>query len=223
MALTNIQLINLALEQSGLDSSFQTKARTWLNHVSLKLAERQDYPKFNTQSNIPFVSGQRAYDLPATFLRSDSAYLYKNAEDQRGVDILLVSKYMFDKYRVSASGNPSIATIDEDNNQIIFNSIPNNALQGCRLRYFRKPVAIATDTTNDNDTPDFPDQDLLLQELQVMAYEFVGDPREQSKAQQAMATKRDFQKNMYNDDSFSQISLENTHFRPTSRRGRRGF
>lgn len=225
MALTNLQLIDLALAQAGLDSSFQATARLWLNHISRTMAERQDYPKFDKQATITFVPAQREYSLPSDFLRADTCYLYKVSTNERGTDILLVNSYMYDKYRISASGNPSFATIDEDNSQIIFNTLPADATQSARLRYFREPTAIALDTTDDAATPDFPDQDALLQELQKYALEYLDDPRQSRKGQEAKSTNRDFQKNMYNDDSYSQMPLENTHFRPTNRRGsrRRGF
>jgi len=223
MALTNIQLINLGLSQAGLDSSFQAAARQWLNHISRTAAERQDYPKFDKQSTITFVSGQRDYALPTDFLRASACYLYKVSTDQRGSDILLVQSYMFDKYRISANGSPNMATIDEDSGTIVFNSLPNDTTQSARLRYFREPTAIALDTTDDNAAPDFPDTDFLLQELQRFALEYLNDPRQQSKKQEAMMAKREYQQNMYNDDMYSQVPLENTHFRSTNRRGRRGF
>lgn len=224
MSLTNIQLINLALKQAGLDSSFQTDARTWLNHISRTEALRQDYPKFRKSSDITFVSGQRAYNLPSDFLRSDMAYIYEPSTGKRGSDILIMQDYMFEKYRITANGNPSVAVIDENNSQIVFNTLPNDTSKACRLWYFREPTAIATDSTNDGDIPDFPDQDFLKDKLMEYAYEFLEDKRENKKGAQAEKTKREFQKNMYNDDSYSQVPLESTHFRPTRGRGRgRGF
>ena len=225
MALTNLQLIDLALSQAGLDSSFQATARLWLNHISTSMAERQDYPKFDKQEVVPFVVGQREYNLPSDFLRASTCYIFNTTTSERSSDILIVDSYMFDKHRISADGNPTISTIDENNDQIVFNTIPGDASFSARLRYFRKPVSIALDTTDDAAIPDFPDQDALIQELQVYALEYLNDPRQSRKKQESKGTNRDFQKNMYNDDSYSQVPLENTHFRPTNRRGsrRRGF
>lgn len=220
MALTNIQLINLSLKQAGLDSSFQTDARTWLNHISRTEALRQDYPKFRKSSDINFVSGQRAYNLPDDFLRSDMAYMYEVSSGKRGADILIMQDYMFEKYRINASGNPSVAVIDEGNSQIVFNTLPNDTSKACRLWYFREPVAIATDSTNDSDIPDFPDQEFLKEKLMEYSYEFLNDNREVKKGAQAQRAKMDYQKNMYNDDSYSQVPLESTHFRPSRGRGR---
>lgn len=223
--MTRIALINHALDQAGLDSSFQTKARTWLNTVLEKLSIRTNYKFYRKKAETAWVSGQKAYNLPADYQRSDSCFMLDPAGNP-GQAIPIVEPYEFDMYTPgSSSGTPVMATIDLDAGTIIFSSAPSDPNgRSYRLWYFRDPPTYSTDTTDDSVVPDFEDQETLIQELILMAYQFREDEREAAQERKLKETKAEFQRNMFESDGTSVMPLNSFVFRNGRRRGRRsGF
>ena len=98
MALTRIQIVDLALAQAGLDSGFRTNGRLWLNLVLQKLGQDFNWPEWKKiTSYTSFVNGQSEYALPADFAKADTIYLYQlnNGLEQRGEQILISNTYKF--------------------------------------------------------------------------------------------------------------------------------
>lgn len=217
--------MDYALNQAQLDSSFRQEARLWYNIVVNKLASYYDYPFYRTSVSIPYVSGQRAYSLPADFKSADEAYQY-DINGNTSIMIPLVDSYMFQQMSTgNVTGNGSVAYVDTQSNEIVLNSAPNPGTNvGIKLFYFRKPVAIALDGSDDASVPDFQDQTLLMEELKAQAFEFRNDDRYMSKKQEIQKANIDFQRNMYQTDSYSNMNLNAVNFRGTNRRTRgRGF
>lgn len=220
MALTRIGIINLALDQAGLDSSFQTKARNWMNVITTQLSFETRYKFYNKYMtpDTPFVPGQSKYTLPTDYQRSDTIYLI-NSDGSRGNEIFLVEPYRFDATTYYLNGLPNTAMIDLEGGKIVFNNTPtstNNSL--FRFRYFRKPAVLSTDNTDDAVIPDFESQDVLIQELIKMAFFHQDDDRYQAQKAQVTQSKQEHQRNMYEAESMGQVDLAHAQFRQRWRR-----
>lgn len=216
--MTRIEIVNQAIEQAGLDSSFQTKARGWLNIITEKLSIRTDYKFYEKTVDTTFVVGQKTYALPADYQRGDTIYYIQNGVT--GYAIPIVDSYLFDQYNYGVNGMPSMAYIDQNAGQIVFNSSPTDGTKQFRLRYYQKPDVLSTSNADDAVIPDFKDQYTLIEELIAMAYEYRDDARYGSKKQEAMKSNMDFQRNMYDSDENSEIPLNKFVFRGNRRRGR---
>lgn len=227
MALTRIQLVDFALEQAQLDSSFQAHGRKWLNHAILKLGKRRNYKFYNKITNTPFVAGQREYNLPSDFGslvadygKGDACFIVQpNGSDwQIGQEILLLEPYVFDQSNTGVtSGDPNTAMIDLENGKIIFNTAaPQGTNKYWRLRYFATPPQYSLDATDDNVVVKFGDQDVLLQEMLNLAFEFMDDERQQAKKADLKDANRQFERNMYQDDLNSTVDLDRNMFRSRS-------
>lgn len=224
MPLTRIDLVNLALSQAQLDSSYQTKARGWLNIVIDKLALRKNYKFYykTPSTDVPFVAGVQEYGLPDDFQRSDSCFIIQNG--QVGTEVLIVEPYRFDQLAFgNITGTPSAAVIKVESQVIRFNTAPSagNNLS-YRLNYYRSPQALTTDSTDDLVVPDFEDQDVLIQELMRWAYEFTDDERYEAKKMDIKEAHRDHQRNMYESDGTGQMDLARDIFRSRTGSRRRG-
>jgi hypothetical protein len=217
MALTRIALINHVLNQSQLDSSYQTLARTWLNILRRKYADDTDFKIWRkTAANVLFISGQNSYSLPTDFARVDSCFLIGET-GQKAAQIFIYDSYEFDPYPNTPNGDPSGATIDELNKKIVFNTFPNSG-KYYQLNYFYTPTDYSTDNTDDNVVPDFPNQNLLIQEMILLAYENRDDERYQSKAQEAQMANVKHQRNASQNPGTSTLQLNQAHFRSRRRR-----
>lgn len=221
MALTRIELIDVALKQSGLDSSFRTDARTWLNIILKKQGGDYDWPEWAVTSPYTvFVPGTSAYALPADFEHADTIYLYQlnNGLYQRGQQILIMDSYRFDEVNwLTLSGTPTAAWIDEENSTIQFNSAPNNNQQGFKLRYFKDAPQYSTSSADDAVVPEFKDQNFLIQELQKWALEFQDDQRFPAKMAESQNDLKITKRNNLQNDASPSMPLQNTTFRGRTR------
>jgi hypothetical protein len=217
MALTRIALINVALKQAGLDTGFQSDARTWLNLVLQDQAQKFNWPEWaKSTAYTAFVPGTSTYALPSDFQKADTIYLYQlnNGEYQRGEQIVIVDSYRFDEVNwLTLSGTPNVAYIDEDNDVIQFNSKPNNSQQGFKMRYYKEAPEYSTSSSDDSVVPDFKDQNYLIKELVKWMYEFEDDQRYEAKKAE---NERDLDKNkrnVFQNDASPSMQLQNTTFR----------
>jgi hypothetical protein len=223
--LTLLQMIDYALGQAQLDSSFRPDARLWYNVVVNRLTDRFDYPFYRKKSDTTFLSGVKEYTLPSDFKRVDECYQIDSVGNL-GAMIPLVDAYVFNQMNTgNISGPPAVAYIDKANNKIIFNAaLSDSNGNGFRLFYYRKPNQVNLNGTDDNTVPDFEDQTTMMEALKAEAYEFRNDERYAMKKQEEKASLVEFQRNQYNDDSYSIIPLNAMNFRPNNRRLRgRGF
>lgn len=224
--LTLIQMIDHALSQAQLDSSFRQDARTWYNVIVNRLTANYDYPRYRTSADINFVAGQKSYDLPTDFNRADECYQI-NVNGDQGAMIPLMDSYMFQQMNGgNISGPASVGYIDINDNKILLNTKAggNTGTNGLRLYYFKTPTQVNLFGADDASIPDFPDQDSMIEELKAMAYEFRNDERYPQKKAEANKAKDNYQRNQYNDDSYSVTPLNAVTFRGNNRRSRsRGF
>lgn len=217
MALTRIQIVNLALDQSGLDTSFQAKARNWLNFIIQRLSLNQNYNFYRKSVDTPFVPLQSNYTLPADFQRADTIFFIDNSGNQ-GNGIYLTDSYKFDQYIRNGVGFPSYAYIDEEDGTLNFNSGPQQVdTQAFRFNYFRAPATLSLDSTDDSVVPDFKDQATLVEELKVMAFDYLDDERATVQRQIADRTTQKYQRLMNQADGNSMMDLNNFTFRATRR------
>lgn len=211
--LTLIGIINLALDQSGVDSSYQTKARTWFNFITNTLSEQNNYKFYNTTATaVPFLTNVRTYPLPATFQKADTCYRL-NPDGSMGTQIFIVESYDFDNYLRNVSGDPTLAYIDIGNQNIIFNNLPtSNTSTSYVLRYFRKPTQYAVDGSQDTVIPDFPDQNVLVQELIKMCFKDLDDERYQQQSSDALDAQRKLQRNQFQNEDTGKVDLSHANF-----------
>ncbi len=221
MALDRIGIVNLALDQAGLDSSFQTKARGWLNFVTQKLAEQYNYKFYRTTaSDVPYIAGTKTYALPTSpaFQKADTVYRV-NSDGSLGDQIFLMDSYRFDQYARGYTGDPTLALIDTKLNTITFNNTPaSTTATSYRLTYFMKPAVLSTSNADDAVVPDFIDQNVLIQELMKMAYEHQDDERYQEKNQDALKANQMLQRNQFQATDTGLMDLSHSQFKPRRRR-----
>jgi len=219
MALTRIQIVNLSLDQAGLDLSFQTKGRGWLNFITQKLSLRLNNKFYYKQVDITFIPNQTRYALPADFQRADN-FFFIDSNGNQGRGIYLCESYQFNTTILNGSGFPQFVTIDEDREEIVFNSAPNAVQsQGFRLFYFRSPAILSTNSTDDNVIPDYKDQSTLVEEIKLMAFEFIDDERAQGQEMKSLKSQQGYQRLQSQVDGNSKMDLNNWVFRG-NRRGK---
>lgn len=216
------EIITMALDQAGLDSSYLTKGRRWLNYAVNKLAGENDFKFYNVLApDVAFIAGQVNYALPADFEKVDTLYFIQNQNGNQvqGNQIFILESYKFDQYSRGLAGQPTMAMISTEAEELIFNNIPNSATQSSyRLRYFRKPENYAVDGSDDNVIPDFPSDHVLVEEIMRLAYENLDDERYQSKKQDALEGQRKLQQNQFTDTDSSTVELTHLNFRQRWRR-----
>lgn len=222
MALTLLQIVDAALDQAGLDSGYRAKARNWLNIILAKQASDFKWPHWHKQTSATALTpGTTAYSLPADFNRADTAYLYKlvNGVYTRGNQIRIYDSYRFDGVDyTSLTGVPNAAWIDTLNSQIVFNSAPSDSTNYYKLRYYKDAPSYSTSGADDSSTPDFPDQNFLIQELTKWCYEYQDDERFPQKAGESDQALKITKRNIYENDATPQMPLEQFHFQPRRRR-----
>jgi len=218
--------MDYALGQAQLDSSFRPDARLWYNIIVTRLTDRFDYPFYRKSADGTFLVGQKSYALPSDFKRADFCY-QTNENGNQGAMIPIVDNYLFEQMNGgSISGPSSVAKIDTAGDLIVFNTSvgSSGSTNGYRLFYFKKPTQVNTDGSNDAAVPDFDDQNTLMEELKAEAFEFRDDQRYGQKKQEAKDSLVQYQRNQYNDDSYSVVPLNAITFRGTNRRTKsRGF
>jgi hypothetical protein len=228
--LTLLQMMDYALGQAQLDSSFRADARMWYNIVVNRLTANFDYPFYRTSADTPFVVGQKEYALPADFKTADECYKI-DQNGYMGSPIPIIQSYLFNQMDTGNTSGPAnvamIRTMDSQtlNGKIVFNaSLASGNGEGFRLFYFKRPAQVATNGANDASVPDFLDQNTIMEELKKEAYEFRNDERYMQKKAEAKESMALFQRNQYNDDAFSTVPLNAQVFRGNNRRTRsRGF
>lgn len=224
MALTRIEIVNQALDQAQLDSSFQAKGREWLNIIITKLSLRQNYSFYRMTVDTDFVVNQVNYILPADYQRPEDPIYYLDSNGRQGNGIKLLDPYRFQPYVSNANGFPSVFKIDDQAGNIVFNSAPST-VQGQKFRfmYFRQPNLLSTSSGADILVPDFEDQWTLMEELKLMAFEYLDDERYAQKKQDVKESNRDYQRLLNQSDGNSMTDLNQWNFRPTRRTwGNRG-
>jgi len=221
MALNRLQIVDLAIAQAQLDSSYRAQARMWLNVIIDKQSSDFRWPFYNKQAAFTqFVVGSSSYLVPQDYSKSDSIYLY-NVDGQRGAEVPIVEPYIFDQsVPGNLTGRPNFAMIDVTNQRIIFNATPGAAdsQMGYKLRYFRMPNVLSLDVIDDTAIPDFADQNFLIQELIKWAFENLDDERYSQKAGEAQKNLQDTKRMVYENDGTSNFPLEMNTFRMRRRR-----
>jgi len=219
MALDRIGIVNLALDQAGLDTSFQTKARGWLNYVTQSLADNYNYRFYRkVASDVPYLAGVKTYNLPTGFSKIDT--IYRVSQDgSLGDQIFVMEPYAFDQYARGYTGDPTLALIDTRLLTITFNNTPSTTTStSYRLSYFVQPAVLSTNSTDDAVIPDFQDQNVLIQELMKMAYEHQDDDRYLSKKADAKEANQELQRNQFQATDTGVMDLSHAHFKSRRRR-----
>jgi hypothetical protein len=216
-------MMDYALGQSQLDTSFRPDARLWYNIIVNKLSDYNDYPFYRESVLIPYVAGQKRYALPADFKNADEAY-QTDTQGNTSVPIPLIDSYIFQQMSVgNVSGSASVGYVDTGTRELVLNSVPNDSGVGVKFFYYKQPLQVDLSGADDASIPDFIDQTLLMEELKLQAYEFRNDERYMQKKAEIKEADVKFQRNMYQDDAFSTIPLNAVNFRGRRGRGRRGF
>lgn len=214
MALTNLQIIESAIEYAQLDNSstFLNLARKYMNTILLKEALETDWPFYRKKTSVQsFVGSQTAYDLPADYLRSDDCYFAKPSNGARGTKIPIVDPWSFDQLiSGSTAGNPIQCFIDINSTDIVFNSMasnPNDA--GYILAYFRKPTEVALSSADDANAADFKGDDYLIKRITQYLYKYMDDSRYPDQRSEADQSRVELRRNVQDYNDNSKINLGN--------------
>jgi hypothetical protein len=209
-------VINRAIELAQLDSSFLTLARNYYNLILKDLAGSTDFPYYRSEAApVSFVAGQRSYDLPTDYNRSDTCYLVDISGNRR--QIIIKAKYEFDQLRgATINGDPNLAYIDNKNRLIVFNNVPSDSSKSYVLTYHRSPEDIDTAGGNDSDEVDCENVMYLVYKLTSILMDYSDDERAMVFDQKAQKIFRDDQLNAWDEDNDSKLQLG-----PSFRAGRR--
>lgn len=227
MAFTVKELLDYCLDQAQMDknlSEHYSLAQKIYNLVLQGQADNFDFPFFSKINPNTAFTTATAYDLPSDYNRSDSCYKVDMSTGQKGSAIWIIPPWEFDKYNGGyGSQEPSVAWIDQNNSQIVFNSAMSNpGNKGFSLRYFRKPLEITVGSNvNDDDSPDFPDQKTLCELIIVELMKYMNDERFTLQKSIADEEMRSTKLNVYDYDDHPTMSLGRT-FRPGRRSSRGG-
>lgn len=217
-----------ALEIAQLDSSFLTLARQYYNQVIHELSSDFDWPYFRKQaSDVVLLAGQREYDLPTDYNRSDTCYLVDTNNNRR--QIIIMSKTRFDQLGRSGTltGDPRCAYIDLGRRKIVFDSSPSDSTRYYRLTYFRQGVEVADNGTatgqysGDTSDIDFEHPPLVVTMITARLLDYTDDERAQYWYQKADKEMGDSKMNMNDEDDDSVMDLASSRFR-SGRRPTRG-
>ncbi len=209
-----------ALELGQLDEvSFLPTARQYYNLVLDDASRVYDWPYFRkVWADQALIPGQRTYDVPDDYKRSDTIYF----KDQNGnrKEVFVMAKYRFDSLqkRSDVQGIPQAAYVDLGSRQIVFDQVPSDGGKFFQLTYFRDPVEADDQGGNDSDPIDFESPLYLIQEMTAMMWDFQDDDRADRYRALAMKTLAGLKMNSYDEDADSVLELSHTCFRP----GRRG-
>lgn len=206
--------MNQALDQAGLDSSYQAKARGWLNSISETLAFQNNYSFYNkTGAVTALVSGQSSYALPVDFQKIDSVYR-SDVNGVLGAEIFVSSNEDFDMYTRGYSGDPTLAVVDYPSLMLKFNSTPSSTTGSYfRIRYYRKPTTLSLDSADDGVIPDFPDQTVLRENLIKWAYENLDDERYPQKEAQAERANQKYMRIVSQETDTGKMNLAPENYR----------
>lgn len=218
MSFTKLELIDLALNQAQLDSSYRPNARIWLKMIIEKQSKEFKWPFYRKLTPfVPLVANQTSYNIPTDMRRPDEIYLY-NSAGQKGSHVPILDSYEFDQTVVGTlTGQPSFAMYDIDTAKIIFNSSPSSTTDGYKMRYFRNCVSPSTTSSDDGVAPDFDDQNFLVQELMKWAMENLDDERQDKKRQEAKEDLLLSKRQVYENDGTSKFNLQQDTFRKRRR------
>jgi len=221
MALTNLQIMESALEFAQLDNSstFLSLCRKYMNTILLKEAQEVDWQWYRKKTAATtFTGGTVAYTLPDDYLRSDNCYFAKVSTGARGSKINVVDPWSFDQFAgTNTSGYPTMCFIDTNLGKLTFNSMQSSVSDaGYILSYFRKPTEIALGGGDDALAADFKGDDYLIKRITQYLYKYQDDVRYPDQRSEADMAKRDLRLNAndYNDNS--KINLGN-NFKAGSR------
>lgn len=209
-------------DQAQLDSGFDAKIKFWLNHVLKMLARRTDWKSYRKSTDVAFVATVANYNLPADFLRSDACFLVDQSGSV-GMEILLVEPYTFESgYTGGQAGYPNMAMINRNTTQINFNyAAPQGADKYYRLKYFKEAPQYSTGSTDNAVTIDFEDIDILKQEVLALAFEYTDDQRQDGTMKKAKMSRQDYERNMYESEGDSKVTMDRNFFRPRTGKIRR--
>lgn len=217
---TRIQLVDLALFTAQLDSGYRAQGRQWLNLIIDKLARDFNWPFYRVHQ-APAAFTATSILLPTNYSHADNLYLYTNA--QKFIEIKINEPSIFDQYPTGYTGIPQAAMIQTVNpefsgtaqqKQIVFNAIPDlSAPYTWQLNYFRRPVDLSVDSSDDALVPDFEDQTVLLEELTAWAMKNSDDERYVQQKTEAKGITRDAKVNTYDYNSNSKLELNTAVFK----------
>lgn len=199
-------VVNRAIELAQLDSGFLPLARQYYNLILNNQVTKFDWPYYRTQnSDVLFIAGQKAYDLPDRYTRSDTCFLVDSYGNT--FPIVIRSKYQFDLLAYNQfSGDPVMAYIDMHAKQIVFNSTPT-APRYWRLTYFRQPDQIDESGGNDSDEIDFQAPLALIYLITAMLMDYTDDERASNFMAKAEKEIHDNKMDSFDEDNNSIVEL----------------
>ncbi len=212
-----------ALELAQCDEvTFLPTSRQYYNLALDAVSRAYDWPYFRLVApNVPIITGQRAYDLPDDYKRSDTCYFIDPNGNYR--EIFIKSKYEWDSYqkKVNTYGDPQVAYIDIGAQQIVFDNSPSaSGNRNYSLTYFRNPIEADDQGGDDGNNVDFESPIYLVYEIAAMLLDFNDDQRADGWHMKANQLLNNLKMNSYDEDSNSVNELSHAKFRPGRRPGR---
>lgn len=225
---TRVQLMDESLHLAGLDSGYYALTRGWLNTIIEAQARNFDWPFYaKTAADVALVSGTLAYSVPTDFARPNTIFLIQNS--QKGSEIKVVDPGLFEVYKPATTiGTPRFATVytvmgaSAPTQTLNFDQVPSNGAQSYRLAYYRLPVAMSLDSSDDSKVPDFLNQDFLIEELIKKMMKDEDDTRYDAQKGESAEVERKAKFNTYQANA-STVTLDRGRFPVGGGRRRKGW
>lgn len=216
-SLTRQQIVEQALVRAGRDVGLRPLAEVMLNTMLRAWAQHYKFPILRkVGETITLAAGTNSIPIPSDF--------------GAGLDVMLsptglpiTEKSMEDFIAANGfagiSGEPSAMVTDQNAMLFRFNYAPQSNYV-VRPIYFRMPADYATpdDVEADNSKLWFPDDEVVIQGLMHLIYQYNGDQREFSQAQLVEAMQGKYARgSVPNSPTGNRVRLSRNTFRP--RRG----
>lgn len=192
---TRYQLVLDALTRAGRGVELRTAAEDWLNSMLRNWAKEYKYPALRTiGTEVTLQSGSQFLDLPSDFgAGMDSCLIGTSGQTMKPIYETMADEF-FQRYSLQgatnpAQGLPGTYMVDQSGDRLVFNTVAN-ANYGVVPIYYKVPDDIPTgDAAYDSEKVWMSDDELVIQGLIELVYQYNGDPRELAQHQKVEAMK----------------------------------
>jgi hypothetical protein len=187
---TRYELVIRALQLAGRGVELRSSVEQWLNDILKSWALEYKWPALRKVGSSQTLSaGTSTVSLPSDMGSGMESLTF-------GDEKVPLDEYSMDEFVIrggfpssgASSGRPSFYTVDREAGLFRFNVAADQNYSFTPI-YFKVPDAIAQTSSGDNQTVWVDDDNLVVQGLIQMIYQYTGDQREFAQEQKVNAMK----------------------------------
>ena len=190
---TRYEIVTEALTRAGQDVSLRELSETMLNRMLRKWSLEYKYPILRKIGDVQTLSaGSSSLALPLDYgagidsllLGTERSPLYERSPDE----------FLQFNGLSGATGRPQFYMVDQEAGLVLFNLISAEAYP-VQMVYYKAPADIAVnDSAGDDQTVWMPDDELAIQGLIQMIYQYANDDREGVQSEIVKSLKGDYRR-----------------------------